>query len=126
MLEPLLIAEHIAPVMTHTGQMATACQGFLDDALDGKLSHTDQTMLTEAVLGATKRVMPQGDFAWDRTAGAVISPLVAATLARWGLLTFGLGIVEPSAPPAFDSLDSGGGDDDMSDLDREFDPWTAF
>lgn len=99
-LEPLLIAEHIAPVMTHGGQMATACQGFLDDALDGKLSHCGDPILDEAVLGVTKRTMPQGDWAWDRTAGTTISPLVAATLARWGLLTFGLQIIEPSAPPA--------------------------
>ncbi|QOC55864.1 terminase large subunit [Gordonia phage DirtyBoi] len=123
-LEPLLIAERIAPVMTHAGQMATACQGFLDDALDGQLSHTDQETLTESVLGAAKRTLPQGDFAWDRTAGSVISPLVAVTLARWGLQTFGLNLSEPSAAPAFDDLDEAGGDADRYDLDDdEFDPW---
>ncbi|AZV00730.1 terminase large subunit [Gordonia phage Kiko] len=125
-LEPLLVAERIVPIMSHGGQMATACQGFLDDALDGKLSHTDQEALTESVLGAVKRTMPQGDFAWDRTAGTVISPLVAVTLARWALLTFGLNLAEPSAAPAFDG-DEATDDRDRDDFDdHEFDPWAEI
>ncbi|QPX61705.1 terminase large subunit [Gordonia phage Bunker] len=118
-LEPLLRAKHIAPEMTHAAQMASACQGFLDDAGDKKLSHTDQGMFTSSVLGAVKRTMPQGDWAWDKSEGSTISPLVAATLARWGLLTFGLNVEEPSASPS-----TGSGEHTTDEADEfEFDPW---
>lgn len=80
---PILAEDDIEAEVTGAPQMATACQGFLDDANDGQLSHTGQQVLTDAVEGAEQRTMPQGDFVWVRGA-----PLVAVTLARWGLLTF--------------------------------------
>ncbi|WP_156525587.1 MULTISPECIES: hypothetical protein [unclassified Gordonia (in: high G+C Gram-positive bacteria)] len=95
---PLLAEDGIEPELTGAPQMAVACQGFLDDAGDGQLSHSGQGVLSDAVADATKRIMPQGDFAWDRTEGSV-APLVAVTLARWGLLTFGLDVAGPMVRP---------------------------
>ncbi|MGI5222182.1 hypothetical protein [Nocardia sp. CA-290969] len=97
-LEAKLLAVGIEPEMTAAPQMAVACQGFYDDAVASLLSHTGQKILTDAVATAAKRIMPGGDWAWDRTAGGVIAPLVAATLARWGLLTFGLTVSPPASP----------------------------
>lgn len=85
---PLLVADDIEPEETGAPQMAVACQGFLDDATDARLSHTGQKIFADSVGEVAKRTLPQGDFVWDRS-GAV-SPLVAATLARWGLLTYGV------------------------------------
>lgn len=103
-LEPLLIAAGIEPHMTGAPTMATACSGFLDDATDAVLSHTNQPALTEALENAAKRMMPGGDWAWNRQGESVISPLVAATLARWGLLTFGLDVPNaPALPPAYEA-----------------------
>jgi hypothetical protein len=64
---------------------ANAC-GLLYDMVDqNRLRHLGQPELTAAVKGAAKR--PLGDaWAWSRKTSAVdISPLVAATLALWGL-----------------------------------------
>lgn len=97
-LEPLLVDEGIEPEMTGAPQMASACQGFLDDALSGQLSHTAQEILVESVAGATKRIMPQGDFAWSSDAGPSSVPLITATLARWALLTFGAEMPPPASP----------------------------
>ncbi|MFH5209261.1 hypothetical protein ACHIPZ_13805 [Antrihabitans sp. NCIMB 15449] len=90
--------------MTNAPQMVAACVGFLDDAIDGVLSHTNQPALTDAVADAAKRTLPGGDWAWDRAADGVISPLVAATLARWGLLTFGSVAAGPAPKPDFDEI----------------------
>jgi hypothetical protein len=59
----------------------TACQ-------EGKLRHIGQPELASALTGAVRR--PVGDaFAWSRrSSGVDISPLVAVTLAAWGLNTF--------------------------------------
>ena len=114
-LQPRLEAAGIEPEMTGAPQMAVACGGFYDDAVAGLLSHLGDQILDDALAGAQKRTMPQGDWAWDRAAdGAVISPLVAATLARWGLLVFGVEEKRgPVASPAFaQSTDS-----DISGLD---------
>ena len=53
------------------------------------LRHIGQGMLTAAVAGAKTRKL--GDaWAWDRRGVSVdISPLVAATLARWAQAKFG-------------------------------------
>lgn len=63
-----------------------ACGDFHDAAVHGRLSHRGDYRLTDAVANATKRSV--GDaWAWRRRGGADISPLVAATLARWGIVT---------------------------------------
>lgn len=125
-LKPLLVAEGIAPEMTTLPQKATACQGLVDDFDDGRISHSGQPPLTDSVLGAVRRTLPQGDFAWNRTVGTLISPIEAITLARLGLLTFGLEDLGDGALPA---APEGATDEDvLEDLwtaDDQFDPMTA-
>jgi hypothetical protein len=79
------------PVMrTDTGQYAGACGAFFDAVVDAQLYHRGQAPLDAAVAAARKR--PIGDtWAWARREGGDVSPLVAATLARYGLTYFGQG-----------------------------------
>ncbi|MFE5217477.1 MULTISPECIES: terminase [unclassified Streptomyces] len=66
-------------------EVAAACGQFYDAVAEQTLSHLDQAPLASALAGAQKR--PLGDaWAWARRIVSVdISPLVAATLAKWGL-----------------------------------------
>lgn len=125
-LVPHLLAAGIEPVVTNTPQMAVACQGFLDDALDGELTHCADPDLDAAAEGAAKRIMPQGDFAWDRKMGALIAPLVAATLARWGLVEFEIDTPTGALPeiPTADNLTTAVTDDEFWTLD-DFDAMSA-
>lgn len=71
----------IVPTAT---QVAAATASYVDACVDSEtLRHIDQPALNLALVGAQTR--PLGDaFAWARrTSEADISPLVAATLARW-------------------------------------------
>lgn len=63
--------------------VAASCGQFADAVRQGTLRHIDQAQLNIAMAGARSR--PLGDaWAWARKAADVdISPLVAATLARW-------------------------------------------
>lgn len=99
---PFLAAMNIEPETTTAPQMVQAAGGFYDDAMGELLTHTDQRILTEAVAGATKRELPGGDWAWDRTGDALVSPLIVASLARWALITFGSTVKVPPASPAFE------------------------
>lgn len=71
-----------------------ACGDFHDAAVHGRLSHRGDYRLTDAVAGASKRQVVDA-WAWKRRGGADISPLVAATLARWGVVAS-----EPLPEPA--------------------------
>lgn len=88
-------------VVLRTNDMVEAC-GQLADAFNQTTArHIDQAPLTAAVNGAMTR--PVGD-AWvldRRRSLADVSPLVAATLARWALLTRG-----PLVRDEYDVLDS--------------------
>lgn len=66
-----------------------ACGGFLSAVLNGEMEHRDQPILNEAVAGAGRRQV--GDaWKWSRRDSAVdISPLVAATVARYLWSTVG-------------------------------------
>lgn len=66
-------------------EMAAACGQFYDAVATQSLTHFDEAPLASALAGAQKR--PLGDaWAWARRIVSVdISPLVAVTLARWGL-----------------------------------------
>ncbi|MGW6566451.1 terminase [Streptomyces sp. NPDC054975] len=65
-------------------QIAQGCGQFYDAVSDQSLSHFDPPPLAVALAGAQKR--PLGDaWAWARrNVGVDISPLVAATFAKWG------------------------------------------
>jgi hypothetical protein len=75
----------ITVVQTKARDVAAACGQFYDAVTEQSLSHLDQAPLAAALAGAQKR--PLGDaWAWARRLVSVdISPLVAATLAKWGL-----------------------------------------
>ncbi|WP_406056243.1 terminase [Streptomyces sp. NBC_01077] len=66
-------------------EIAAATGQFYDAVAEQSISHLDQAPLAVALAGAQKR--PLGDaWAWARRGvGVDISPLVAVTLARWGL-----------------------------------------
>jgi len=83
--------------------MVTACARFYDYSVSAVLSHTEQPVMTNALENAVKRTLPRGDWAWNTQADAVIAPLVAATLARWALLTFGSRVsTQKAVDPAFE------------------------
>lgn len=74
--------EIVSPKMR---EIASATGQFYDAVTDQSLTHIDQAPLATALAGAQKR--PLGDaWAWARRGvGVDISPLVAVTLAKWGL-----------------------------------------
>ncbi|GAC71019.1 hypothetical protein GS4_47_00090 [Gordonia soli NBRC 108243] len=97
---PKLIAVGIEPEKATTPQMAAWSGGFLDDAVAGLLSHTDQPALTRAVETVVKRDLPQGDFVWTRTDDGSTAPMIAATLAHGGLVSFGYETATERALPS--------------------------
>lgn len=72
---------------------AIACGQFYDAVAEQALSHLDQAPLATALAGAQMRPLNDA-WAWARRGVSVdISPLVAATLAKWGL---GADVEEPT------------------------------
>jgi hypothetical protein len=66
------------------GDVGAACGDFYDAVLEGRLRHRGQGLLDAAVGGAGTRPIGEA-WGWARRLSTVdISPLVAATLARWG------------------------------------------
>jgi phage terminase large subunit-like protein len=74
-------------VMTiHLRDYAKACGSFYDAVQAKTICHLDDPNLRSAIIGSTKR--PLGDsWAWSRQSTTNITPLVAATLARYGAIT---------------------------------------
>lgn len=74
---------------TSVAELKAACGGFLSGVMESGLVHRGTSELGQAVEGASRRTV--GDsWLWSRRSSTVdISPLVAATLARWGHLTLG-------------------------------------
>lgn len=74
-----------------TRDVGRACAAFYDGVLDTRsVWHGGQPSLDAALAGARKRTLGESGWAWGRKGSHVdISPLVAATLAVWGLATFG-------------------------------------
>lgn len=72
----------------NAAQYAKACGAFLDAVADAEFRHLGDPVLKAAVKGAAQR--PLGDaFAWSRKNSSVdITPLVAVTLALWGVESF--------------------------------------
>lgn len=96
-LYPDLIGVGIEPEVTTAGDMVQACGAFYNDAVAGKLTHTGDPLLSEALKGADRREMAGGGWAWKRKGNQAISPLVAATLAHWALKVYD--IAKPPPPP---------------------------
>lgn len=96
-----LVSAGIEPEVTSSTQMAEACAGFYTAAVNSELSHADDPRLTDALAGVAKREMQGGAWTWDYRSPVVISPLQAATLAHWGLATFGA-VLRPRQMPQMD------------------------
>lgn len=94
-----LIARKVKVRLLAGPDFARACQAFVDDAIDGPMTHgavdpetgelATQKQLDAALAGATKLAFGKaGAWVWDRRQpDNDISPLVAATLARQGATT---------------------------------------
>jgi hypothetical protein len=81
-LERALGVEVVSPKVR---QVAQACGQFYDAVASADIVHLDQAPLATALAGARKRDLGEA-WAWARRGvGVDISPLVAVTLARWGL-----------------------------------------
>lgn len=72
---------------TTADDMANACAEFYDSVHNDDLNHIGQTQLTRSLHSARKRAI--GDrWAWNRkSADSDITPIVAVTLAHWGVLS---------------------------------------
>lgn len=81
-----LIAKQVKVVLLSGPDFARACQAFVNDAIEGDLTHSGQAQLDAALSGATQLAVGKaGAWVWDRRKPENdISPLVAATLARLG------------------------------------------
>jgi hypothetical protein len=93
-LIPALEDAGLTVVRLSAGDYAAACSAIVNDITARKLSwrRTDlDEPLVQAVKGAGRRQL-ENRWAWARTPGHTISPLVAVTLARWVAAT-----VEPPA-----------------------------
>ena len=82
-----LEAARIEVMKPHARGVAEAYADFIQDATDSKtLRHRDQADLNTALAAAISRDVGDGGQAWGRRkSSADISPLVACTLAAWGL-----------------------------------------
>jgi hypothetical protein len=82
-----LEAARVEVMRPHARGVAEAYQDFIQDATDTKtLRHRAQADLDAALAGAVDRDVGDGGKAWGRRkSSADISPLVAVTLAAWGL-----------------------------------------
>ena len=64
---------------------ARACGSFYDAVQAKSICHLDDPNLRQAIVGSSKRAL--GDsWAWSRNSTNNITPLVAATLARYGVV----------------------------------------
>jgi hypothetical protein len=81
-----LIGNGVSVRLVTGPDFARSCQAFVNDALEGGVSHAEQKQLSDALASATQlSVGKAGAWVWDRrTPDNDISPLVAATLARHG------------------------------------------
>lgn len=85
-LIPELEKQNIGVMSIHLRDYARACGSFYDAVQAKTISHLDDPNLRSAIMGSTKR--PLGDsWAWNRQSTTNITPLVAVTLARYGVVT---------------------------------------
>lgn len=83
-LIPDLLAADVSVEAIGMRDYARACGAFFDAVANKRVTHLDDYRLNDAVKGAAKRQL--GDaWAWARKGLTDITPLVAVTLARWGL-----------------------------------------
>lgn len=84
-------------------QLAQACGALVDELEVDLVSHTGDPLFDESLRSAQKRSTGAGGaWTWDRKGGAVITPIVAATLARFGLWAE---VVEAPATSVYEESD---------------------
>jgi phage terminase large subunit-like protein len=87
-IRALLAERGVEATMTTASEFVHACGGFVDDIAAGRVSHTSQEVLNNAVANGGKRELSAGGWAWNKnTTEGDISPLVAATLAHFAILS---------------------------------------
>jgi hypothetical protein len=85
-LVPELEAAGLTVRTTGPADMAGACGQIYDRTMRGLLEHVGQPEITAALAGAKRRDI--GDaWGWARKGAANLAPLVAITLAQWGVVT---------------------------------------
>lgn len=78
----------ITVTVTSANQMAKACGGLYDAVMDGKFRHLDQPLLNSALAAARRRKIGDSGWGWSRKdSESDITPVTAATLALWGLVS---------------------------------------
>jgi phage terminase large subunit-like protein len=95
-LLPELAAVGIEPRQLSTRDLGQACEAFGATVAAQALRHLGDPVLARAIAAAGRRDIGDGLWAWSRRKStADICPLVAATVAHWGL-----SVVPPAPPPA--------------------------
>jgi phage terminase large subunit-like protein len=83
---PRLEQARVKVRMIPVTELAAACGDLYDAAKTARLSHQGDYRLTDAVASASKRKLGER-WVWRPRGGADITPLQAATMARWGVVT---------------------------------------
>ncbi|WDZ87195.1 hypothetical protein [Micromonospora cathayae] len=95
-LLPQLAEVGIDPRQLSTRDLGQACEAFSATVGAQALRHLGDPVLARAIASAGRRDIGDGLWAWSRRKStADICPLVAATVAHWGL-----SVVPPAVPPA--------------------------
>lgn len=85
-LAPQLEALGVKVTLVTDTQMAQACGSLTDDLPEGLVSHTGDQLFADALESAEARDIGQaGAWLWDRSGDEPIDPIVAGTLALYGL-----------------------------------------
>jgi hypothetical protein len=83
----MLERDRVPHTLVRTADYTAASAGFLDAVTAGQLTHPADPDLDAAVAAASQRAIGEA-WAWGRRASSAnIAPLVAVTLARWGLIS---------------------------------------
>ncbi|MDV6278206.1 terminase [Rhodococcus erythropolis] len=86
MFVPDLEAAGVSVLVTNGPQLAQACSAIVNELPDGLISHTGDKIMLDAIESASTRTIGTGGaWAWDRRGEFVITPVMAITLARFGL-----------------------------------------
>lgn len=102
---PALREAGIEVIETNASAMARACGSFYDAVTEGQLFHLNDPELDKPLTTAGKRPLA-GGWAWNRKSGD-ISPIVAVTLAAYGVLLLPDDEVDPQVHewPTDDEMD---------------------
>lgn len=101
-LIPDLQARGVKVTITNAQNMAQACGMFFDGVTAGTVTHFDQPGLNRALVGAKRRTIgTESGWGWNRKGDADITPLVAVTLALYGLTASRVGRKERTGRATF-------------------------